>query len=139
MQEHRREILQALYTILIGNPILEKPADAPMKTRFKMWYRLIGSAVEYAAKQVGEEIDFGELFRTLEKEDVEETSLAQVLAAMLQIWPKRFDAQAVCNVINDENRDEAALLHRRRFAWNFAGREAEKHRRRSGTARTLRN
>jgi len=52
--DHRAEILRALYTILIGNPMLEKTHDAPMKTRFKTWYRLIGSAVEYAAKQAGE-------------------------------------------------------------------------------------
>jgi hypothetical protein len=109
-KDHRAEILRALYTILIGNPMLEKPHDAPMKTRFKIWYRLIGSAVEYAAEQAGEEIDFQNLFRSLEEEDVEETSLAQVLSLMLQIWPKRFNAQGVCKVVNEEVRDEAALL-----------------------------
>ena len=57
-KDHRADILRALYTILIGNPMLDKPRDAPMKTRFKMWYRLVGSAVEHAARQVGEEIDF---------------------------------------------------------------------------------
>ena len=109
-KKHRAEILRALYTILIGNPTLDKPHDAPMKTRFKMWYRLIGSAVEYAARQAGEEIDFLNLFRSLEEEDVEETSLAQVLSLMLEIWPKRFNAQGVCKMINEEARDEAALL-----------------------------
>jgi hypothetical protein len=108
--DHRAEILRALYTILIGNPTLDKPRDAPMKTRFKMWYRLIGSAVEYAARQAGKEIDFQTLFRSLEEEDVEETSLAQVLTLMLNIWPKWFNAQNVCNVINDQRRDEAVSL-----------------------------
>ena len=107
---HRAEILRALYTILIGNPTLGKPHDAPMKTRFKMWYRLIGSAVEYAATQVGEEIDFRNLFRSVEDEDVEETSLAEVLALMLEIWPKGFNAQKVCKMINEEAQDEAGLL-----------------------------
>jgi hypothetical protein len=102
--------LRALYTILIGNPTLGKPHDAPMKTRFKMWYRLIGSAVEYAATQVGEEIDFRNLFRSVEEEDVEETSLAEVLALMLEIWPKGFNAQKVCKMINEEAQDEAGLL-----------------------------
>ncbi len=107
---HRGKILRALYTILLGNPMLDKPHDAPMRTRFKAWYRLIGSAVEYAAKQAGEEIDFRNLFRRLEEEDAEETSLAQVLGLMLQLWPKRFTAQDVCKVINGEAGDEAALL-----------------------------
>jgi hypothetical protein len=107
---HRADILRALYTILIGNPMLDKPSDAQMKTRFKMWYRLVGSAVEHAARQVGEEIDFGNLFRSLEEEDVEETSLAQVLSSMLQIWPKRFNAQQVCKVINEDAGDKAELL-----------------------------
>jgi hypothetical protein len=40
---NRPRILAALYTILIGNPKLNEPRDAPMKTRFKMWYRLVGS------------------------------------------------------------------------------------------------
>jgi hypothetical protein len=51
---HRSEILQALYTILLGNLTLEAPRDAPMHTRFKMWWRLVGSAVEHAAKQAGQ-------------------------------------------------------------------------------------
>ena len=45
----RAEILGAFYTILLGNPTLKKPRNAPMRTRFKLWYRLVGSAVEHAA------------------------------------------------------------------------------------------
>ena len=48
---HRAEILRAFYTILLGNPTLKKPRDAPMQTRFKMWWRLVGSAVEHAANR----------------------------------------------------------------------------------------
>jgi hypothetical protein len=44
------EILGALYTILLGNPALDLPRGAAMKTRFKMWYHLVGSAVEHAAQ-----------------------------------------------------------------------------------------
>jgi hypothetical protein len=108
--DHRAEILRALYTILIGNPMLDKPHDARMKTRFKMWYRLIGSAVEHAARQAGEEIDFGNLFRRLEEEDAEQMSLAKVLSSMLEIWPTKFNARDVCKVINEESGDEADLL-----------------------------
>src|SRR5690348_12658821 len=70
-RKHHAKILQALYTILIGNPTLDEPHNAPRKTRFKTWHRLIGSAVEYAAKQAGEETDFSKLCRSLEEEDVE--------------------------------------------------------------------
>jgi hypothetical protein len=117
-KKHRAEILRALYTILIGNPMLDMPRDAPMKTRFKMWYRLVGSAVEYAARQAGEEIDFRNLFRSLEEEDVEETSLAEVLASMLGTWPNGFNAQEVCKMINEEVRDEADLLRDFFYRWS---------------------
>jgi hypothetical protein len=40
-EANRPEILRALYTILLGNPTLDEPSAAPMKTRFKMWWRLI--------------------------------------------------------------------------------------------------
>ena len=49
-ENHRAEILAALYTILLGNPQLKTPRDAEGKTRFKMWWRLVGSAVEHAAR-----------------------------------------------------------------------------------------
>jgi hypothetical protein len=55
---HRVEILSALYTILLGNLELDKPRDALAKTRFRMWWRLVGSAVERAARLRGQKIDF---------------------------------------------------------------------------------
>ena len=55
---HRAELLRAFYTILLGNPQLKAARDAPGRTRFKMWWRLVGSAVEHAAKLSGEDIDF---------------------------------------------------------------------------------
>ena len=47
---NRAAILRALYTVLLGNPKLRETRDAAMKTRFKTWYRIIGSAVEHAAE-----------------------------------------------------------------------------------------
>ena len=70
-EKHRAEILAALYTILLGNPQLKAPRDAEGKTRFKMWWRLVGSAVENAAKLAGRELDFQELFITQEEDDEE--------------------------------------------------------------------
>jgi hypothetical protein len=40
---NRAEILQALYTILLGNPTLKLPRNSLMNTRFKMWWRLVGA------------------------------------------------------------------------------------------------
>src|SRR4029077_18167826 len=93
---NRAEILQALYTVLLGNPTLAEPRDAPMHTRFKMWWRLVGSAVEHAARlhtaskpadnEKYPDIDFRTLFQTQEDDDEDSTSLAEVLVAMNATW-----------------------------------------------------
>ena len=44
-----------------------------------MWWRLVGSAVENAAKLAGQELDFQKLFITQEEDDEESASLADVL------------------------------------------------------------
>jgi hypothetical protein len=93
-QVNRVEILGALYTILLGNPTLGLPRNAPMKTRFKLWYRTVGAAVEHAAQcaatldpdvdHLPEQppIDFGTMFLTQEADDEEATSLAEALHAL---------------------------------------------------------
>lgn len=43
--------MNALYTVLLGNPFLDTPLDTECQTRFKVWWRLVGSAVEYGAEQ----------------------------------------------------------------------------------------
>ena len=70
-ENNRAEILAALFTILLGNPQLKAARDAEGKTRFKMWWRLVGSAVENAAKLAGQELDFQKLFITQEEDDEE--------------------------------------------------------------------
>ena len=55
----RAEILSAFFTILLGNPTLKLPPNAPMNTRFKMSWRLVGSAVEHAAMLVTDRIEPG--------------------------------------------------------------------------------
>jgi hypothetical protein len=90
---HRTEILRALYIVLLGNPMLSKPGNAPMKTRFKLWYRLIGSAVEHAARCAAwndpdtdhvpdQVLDFANLFLDQEADDDEATSLGEMLEAL---------------------------------------------------------
>ena len=46
---HRADILRALYTLLLGNPVFAKRYGGKAKTRFKTWWRLIGAAVEHGA------------------------------------------------------------------------------------------
>jgi hypothetical protein len=101
-RDNRAELLRAMYVILMGNPTLKKAADAQMKTRFKMWWRLIGSAVEHAAKLRAEAIDpaaydaedarkpkpidFGTMFLDLEEDDEEQASLGHALGIMQKQW-----------------------------------------------------
>jgi hypothetical protein len=111
----------AFYAILLGNPTLCKPRNAPMKTRFKMWYRLVGSAIEHAAKltkperdaqrkrdskALDPEVDFQKLFLARDDDDEDSTSLAEVLAIMAKQWPETFDASQVMMLMNDQNGPE---------------------------------
>lgn len=50
-EAHRGQIMRALYTLLLGNPFLRTPMGTEASTRFKIWWRMCGSAVENAAKQ----------------------------------------------------------------------------------------
>jgi hypothetical protein len=127
---NRAEILAALYTILLGNPQLDKPSDAPAKTRFKMWWRLVGSAVENAAKAVVErtsiakhartmdakQVDFQTLFIAQEEDDEDAASLADVLEALRRQFGSGnfFKASDVAELINhpdtQKDRADAATL-----------------------------
>ena len=108
----RAEILSAFYTILLGNPTLKLPRKAPMKTRFKMWWRLVGSAVEHAAMLANpdREVDFQKLFLASDDEDEDSTSLAEALAIMAAQWPMTFDAAEVARLVNDQANQHGAAL-----------------------------
>jgi len=108
---HRAELLQAFYTILLGNPMLKKPHDEPCKTRFKMWWRVVGSAIEHAAKLNEQAIDFGKLFLDSEEDEEESSSLAEALKAMSQEWLGTFKASDVADLINvnQTNRQSSIL------------------------------
>jgi hypothetical protein len=107
-EDNRGKILHALFTILLGNPQLKQPRDAPARTRFKMWWRLIGSAVEHAAKlHDGKEdaLDFQKLFIEQEETDDEDSiSLADALEAVLEQFESApngsFTAAELAEVIN---------------------------------------
>jgi hypothetical protein len=106
---NRAEILAALYTILLGNPGLKDAHDAPAKTRFKMWWRLIGSAVEHAAKLAGPvedkkpfELDFQYLFLKQEEDDEESATLADILDTITRLLPEKFTAADLAELVNDQ-------------------------------------
>jgi hypothetical protein len=109
-RSHRAEILAAFYTILLGNPQLKEPRDAEGKTRFKMWWRLVGSAVEHAVKQLGETLDFQSLFASQEEQDEESASLADVLEILITKWPNGVVAKDVATLISLGLDDDAKTL-----------------------------
>jgi hypothetical protein len=79
--DHRGEIIEALYTILLGSPRLTQDRKDE-KTRFKQWWRLVGSAVEHAAELAGARVDFSDLFLDVESNDEEAASLAEILQCL---------------------------------------------------------
>jgi hypothetical protein len=79
-QDHRGKILDALFTILLGNPQLKTRKAA--ETRFKEWWHLIGSAVEHAADQ---NISFKEMFARTEAKDEEAVERADVIQTLYAI------------------------------------------------------
>ncbi len=84
-EANRGEILRALYTVMLGNPALGNK-DVKLKTRFKQWWRLVGSAVENAARSAcGHELDFAKLFAELEAEQ-EEEEVASLTDAILALY-----------------------------------------------------
>jgi hypothetical protein len=132
-QANRGKILTALFTLLLGNPRLYNSSPPPAKTRFKDWYHLVGSAVEFAAKQHAEYVDgliidpnpdctpqqinFTTLFHTGEAEDQQASSLACVLSILKSHWSTTmsFTAQQVTTHITaipetEEGRELKAAL-----------------------------
>lgn len=115
-REHRGKILRAMYTILLGNPELAKPLDAESKTRFKGWWRLVGSAVEHAAECAAKaglvqlpdeeagEVDFQKLFLAQREAEEGSMSKAEALLAMEKALPKGFTAADVAKGLTDELR-----------------------------------
>jgi hypothetical protein len=109
--DHRGNILCALYTILLGNPRPRSTNPPPAETRFKMWWHLVGSAVEHAAKLAAEEVEwcvadkhptcpatnisFKAMFLAGEKDEEQTSSLATVLDLLKNRWPYGFKASEV--------------------------------------------
>jgi hypothetical protein len=129
-EANRGSILQALYLILLGNPRLRdrNPVQAP--TRFKMWWHLVGSAVEYAAAQhaqiAGERVKwrladphpicppapirFADLFLAGEADEEQSAGLATVLDILRRRWPNGFKSADVASYAGEA--EEGAIAFR---------------------------
>jgi uncharacterized tellurite resistance protein B-like protein len=84
--QNRGKILNALYTILLGNPRFDSINPKPAETRFKAWWHLVGAAVEHASEQhfkidsaAASEVCFRKLFLDGEVDDEQASNLATVL------------------------------------------------------------
>jgi hypothetical protein len=112
--DHRGNILAALYTILRGNTRFSEKAAAAAETRFKMWWHLVGSAVEQAATlhakqyagdvrlgrrkaldQPPTEFSFSKHFQSGEAEEEQSSSLATVLDTLRTTQTAEFKASDV--------------------------------------------
>jgi hypothetical protein len=112
-EANRGRILAALYTILLGNPRLRESNPAAPETRFKAWWHLVGSAVEYAAKQHAEHvaaltldadtsckacvISCRKLFQDGEGDDEQTSALATVLDTLRSRWPDGCQARVIAS------------------------------------------
>jgi hypothetical protein len=107
--DNRGRILQALYTILLGNPrrSQKKSERSPAVTRFKEWWDMVGSAVEYAGDQhlqlsrdeinglvsdphptcPATPITFKTMLLDAEADEEQTSSLVTVLDALRMLWP----------------------------------------------------
>jgi hypothetical protein len=128
---HRGRILQALYTILLGNPRRGKIKGKlePAPTRFKEWWDMVGSAVEHAAEQHVQlvengtywfsdeshttcpavKIEFNALFLGNDQDDEQANSLAFVLDVLHRRWPQGFEASDVANYAGKAEPDAVAF------------------------------
>jgi hypothetical protein len=99
---HRGKILEALYTLLLGNPRRAQDPDErdPEPTRFKAWWDLVGSAVEHAfAVSYGVEMQFKDLFAGGEKVDEQATGIAMAVRLLHEVSKgERFQASDACRL-----------------------------------------
>ena len=107
-EDHRGNILRALYAVMLGNPRLRADEPGPAETRFKTWWHLIGSAVEHGARLLVEEVEwlvadvprdappikisFREMFNAFEADEEQFSALATVLDTLGSRWPDGFKA-----------------------------------------------
>jgi hypothetical protein len=101
-QANRPKILRALYTLLIAGA-LNRPKQQEAKTRFKIWWNLIGWPMEYAAGMIGTTLNCTELMQAGEVGDEEASAVSAALTIMLKNWGDRtFTAMDVVKAMTPE-------------------------------------
>jgi hypothetical protein len=121
-QANRGKILHALFIVLLGNPQLDLPANAAVGTRFKLWQRLVGSAVEHAAQCAAERdpdcdivlpdkvLDFAKLFLTQEGDDEESADLADCLNAITKMFVTTLSANDLSFQLCNTHTENTAIV-----------------------------
>jgi hypothetical protein len=84
-QAHRPQIMRACYTLLIAGA-LNRPKDQTVKSRFKIWWSLVGWPVEYAVRLIGLNVDCTELLRAGEAGDEEALAASTALTLLHSLW-----------------------------------------------------
>jgi hypothetical protein len=96
---HRGQIVRALYTLLVAGS-LNRPANQDEKTRFKVWWGLVGWPMEYAADLLGISLDCTELMRVGEAGDEEAAATSAALKILRECWAEeQFSAKDVVKLI----------------------------------------
>jgi hypothetical protein len=96
-EANRGRILAALYTVLLANPRMTAAKPAPAQTRFKMWWHLVGSAIEHAAGLHNTTISFANLFLKGEADEEQTNSLVIVLDVLRTKWPYGCQARDIAS------------------------------------------
>jgi hypothetical protein len=107
VQANRARLLGALLTIMAGNPALRRrrhEEDFRAETRFKLWWTLVGSAVEHAARLYGHgKVSFKEMLARNEEHDDEAAGRAELVALLRKRYGTgSFTASEVAALINAE-------------------------------------
>ncbi len=100
---HRRQIVQALYVLLVAGA-LNRPPNQEAKTRFKGWWTLVGWPMEYAAGLLGINVDCTELMRAGEAGDEEASATSAALTILFEVFAtEKFTAKDVIKVIEPKD------------------------------------
>jgi hypothetical protein len=98
-EANRGKILRALYTLLIAGAV-NHTSHQEAKTRFKVWWRLVGWPMEYAAAVLGTRVDCTELMRAGEVGDEEAAAVTAALSILRKTWDgRKFTAKDVAKAI----------------------------------------
>ena len=100
---HRRQIVQALYVLLVAGA-LNRPPNQEAKTRFKGWWTLVGWPMEYAAGLLGIKVDCTELMRAGEAGDEEASATSAALTILFEVFAtEKFTTKDVIKIIEKKD------------------------------------